>query len=177
MEDRFLLWRLKAGSPQALERLYDKYSTPMHTLAMAFLRDRSVAEDIVHDSFVAFAQAARSPAGIANARAYLMTTVANRARDVIRARPRRPIALGGIEPPVEMDQLARLIEQEDLKRLAQVLPALPDEQLEAILLHLSGGLTFKALAAHQNVSISTVQGRYRYGLEKLRSLMNHEVNE
>jgi RNA polymerase sigma factor (sigma-70 family) len=177
MEDRFLLWRLKAGSPQAIERMYDKYSTSMHTLAMAFLHDRPAAEDIVHDSFVAFVQAARSPAAIANARAYLMTTVANRARDILRARPRRPIALDGVEPAVEMDQLAGLVKQEDLKRLVQVLPALPDEQLEVILLHLSGGLTFRAVAAHQNVSISTVQGRYRYGLEKLRSLMNHEVKE
>lgn len=175
MEDRFLLWRLRAGSPQALARLYDKYSTAMHTLAMAFMRDKASAEDVVHDSFVAFAQAARSPAGIANAKAYLMTTVANRARDVLRARPNRPVALDAHEPAVDVDQLAGLVRQEDLKRLVRALPALPDEQLEVILLHLSGGLTFKAVAAHQNVSISTVQGRYRYGLEKLRSMLNHEV--
>jgi RNA polymerase sigma factor (sigma-70 family) len=175
MEDRFLLWRLKAGSPQALERLYDKYSTSMHTLAMAFLRDRAAAEDVVHDSFVAFAQAVRGPAGIANTKAYLMTTVANRARDILRVRSRRPVAMNDLEPSVDADQLAGMVKQEDLKRLVQALPALPDEQLEVILLHLSGGLTFKAVAAHQNVSISTVQGRYRYGLEKLRSMMNHEV--
>ena len=38
-----------------------------------------------------------------------------------------------------------------------------------------GGLTFKAIAGHQGVSINTVQGRYHYGLEKLRSIMNGEV--
>jgi RNA polymerase sigma factor (sigma-70 family) len=177
MEDRFLLWRLKAGSPQALERLYDKYCTPMHTLAMAFLRDTPSAQDVVHDSFVAFAQAVRGQAGVTNAKSYLMTTVANRARDILRARPRRPVALEGVEPSVDTDHLAELVKQEDLRRLVRVMPVLPDEQLEVILLHLSGGLSFKAIAAHQKAPLSTVQGRYRYGLEKLRSLMNHEVKE
>jgi len=36
-------------------------------------------------------------------------------------------------------------------------------------------LTFKEIARIQDVSISTVQGRYRYGIDKLRSLLNGEL--
>ena len=52
---------------------------------------------------------------------------------------------------------------------------LPYEQQEVILLHIRGGLTFKVIAGHQGVSINTVQGRYRYGLDRLRSIMNGKV--
>jgi DNA-directed RNA polymerase specialized sigma24 family protein len=36
-------------------------------------------------------------------------------------------------------------------------------------------LRFKKIASMQSVSINTVQGRYRYGLDKLRSLLNGEM--
>jgi DNA-directed RNA polymerase specialized sigma24 family protein len=51
---------------------------------------------------------------------------------------------------------------------------LPYEQREAVVLHLKGGMKFKELAKLQGVSISTIHGRYRYGLYKLRSLLNSE---
>jgi len=48
---------------------------------------------------------------------------------------------------------------------------LPYEQRETITLHLHGGLTFREIAEHQDVSINTAQSRYRYGLDRLRSIL------
>ena len=42
-------------------------------------------------------------------------------------------------------------------------------------LYTQGDLTFRQIAAIQNVSINTVQGRYRYGITKLRSILNGEL--
>lgn len=44
-----------------------------------------------------------------------------------------------------------------------------------MLLHLYSGMKFKAIAKLCRESVNTVKGRYRYGLEKLRSLLNSEV--
>jgi len=44
-----------------------------------------------------------------------------------------------------------------------------------IVLHLKGGMKFREIAVVQGVSISTVQGRYRYGLDKMRSVLNEEA--
>jgi len=38
-------------------------------------------------------------------------------------------------------------------------------------------MKFKAIARQQSVSINTVQGRYRYALDKLRSMLNGEVQK
>ena len=39
-------------------------------------------------------------------------------------------------------------------------------------MHLHSGLTFNDIARESSVSINTIQSRYRYGLEKLRSILN-----
>jgi len=37
-------------------------------------------------------------------------------------------------------------------------------------------LTFAQIAVLQQTSLNTVKGRYRYGMEKLRSVLNGKVN-
>jgi RNA polymerase sigma-70 factor (ECF subfamily) len=66
---------------------------------------------------------------------------------------------------------------EELRRLSQALGQLPYEQREVLLLHLHSGMRFKAIAKQQNVSINTAQGRYRYAMDKLRTLLNSEAEK
>ena len=79
------------------------------------------------------------------------------------------------------DPAQKLICEEDAVQLFQALAELPGEQREAFVLHVQGGLKFREIANLQNVSIKTVQSRYRYGIEKLQSLLikgnTHEVRK
>lgn len=65
---------------------------------------------------------------------------------------------------------------EQLERLHAAMTQLAFEQREAVALYLQAGLTFRDIARRQNTSVSTVQGRYWYGIEKLRSLLNGEFS-
>jgi RNA polymerase sigma factor (sigma-70 family) len=60
-------------------------------------------------------------------------------------------------------------------QLRKALNQIPYEQRETVILHLKAGMKFREIARLQGASISTVHGRYRYGLNKLRSLLNSEV--
>jgi len=151
----------------------------MLTLAVSLLNDVGTAEDVVHDVFVSFAQSAEKLRLNGNLRGYLTTCVANLARDRIRAKRRQTIGLDKAEP-VSLDlnnPLHSLIGDEQLKRLSDAMAQLPYEQREVITLHLQGEITFKAIAKSQNISINTIQSRYRYGLDKLRSLLDSEVEK
>jgi DNA-directed RNA polymerase specialized sigma24 family protein len=53
----------------------------------------------------------------------------------------------------------------------------PFEQREVIVLHLYGEMKFREIATLQAVSLKTIQSRYRYGLDKLRSILNSEVEK
>jgi RNA polymerase sigma-70 factor (ECF subfamily) len=70
-----------------------------------------------------------------------------------------------------------LISAEELHRLKEAIVKVPYEQREVVILHLQGGRTFRQIAESQDMPVSTIQSRYRYGLEKLRSLLNGEVEK
>ena len=46
---------------------------------------------------------------------------------------------------------------------------------EAVVLHIQGTMKFKEIARLQQTSVKTALSRYRYGLNKLRSIFNGEV--
>jgi RNA polymerase sigma-70 factor (ECF subfamily) len=67
------------------------------------------------------------------------------------------------------------IVEEQKQRLIAALTELPYEQREAVLLHLHGGLKFREIASVQEVAAKTAESRYRYGIERLRSMLNGQV--
>ena len=48
---------------------------------------------------------------------------------------------------------------------------LPAEQREVVSLHIHGQMKFREIAQQLELSINTVQSRYRYGIEKLRTFL------
>ena len=180
LEDRVLIWKFKCGSGDALRRIYQKYKKDLLRLATIILNDVSDAEDIVHDVFVSFAQSADTLKLGGNLKSYLLTCVANRARNKNRANQhRQTVALDEAEPVVsdakQPDQW--LICSEELRQWSDTMARLPFEQREVVVLHLRAGMTFRQIAKLQGISVNTIKGRYRYGLDKLRSILNGEVEK
>jgi RNA polymerase sigma-70 factor (ECF subfamily) len=174
IEDELLKLRFKAGSTDALQRIYEKYRDRLLTLAMAMLNDAASAEDVVHDAFVSFAQSGSTFRLHGSLRAYLATCVVNRIRDQMRARKRQGQVLDE-ETPLESDfdpPDRRLLSDERSRLVARALARLPDEQRETIALHLNGHLKLREIARLQEVPLTTVRGRYRHGIERLRSILN-----
>jgi RNA polymerase sigma factor (sigma-70 family) len=179
IEDELLKWQFKRGSREALRRIYEKYLNNLLTLAMALLNDVNTAEDVVHDVFVSFAKSAEDFKLIGSLKSYLATCVINRARDQIRTNLRQPMRLDeseSISSNLNGPEQSVMCSEES-EQLNQAIAQLPDEQREAIILHLKGEMKFKEIAKLQGVSVNTIQGRYRYGLNKLRSILNGEVEK
>jgi RNA polymerase sigma-70 factor (ECF subfamily) len=176
-EDKWLLWKLKQGSSAALCRIYEKYKNDLLGLAIALSNNKTIAEDIVHDCFVSFAQSAKKLQLRGNLKSYLSTSVANRVRNLGRDKNRSAANVDELDITARdcdgPDRLA--ISKEQMQRINFALSQLPYEQQEIIILHLQNGLRFKEIAESQNVSINTIQSRYRYGIDKLRSTLDGEV--
>jgi RNA polymerase sigma factor (sigma-70 family) len=176
LEDELLKWKLRRGSREALARVYEKYVDSMLSLAVGLLNQRAAAEDVVQDVFLSFARSARYLQAHGNLRSYLATSVLNRVRD--RLRQARRQAAQPADPVCDTagpEQAAILIEETG--RLHDAIAALPDEQREVVLLRLKADMKFRDIARLQQTSISTVLGRYRYGLDRLRSRLNGEVQK
>ena len=180
LEDRLLLWKFKRGSRDAFRAIYEKYAGNMLTLAGNLLDDKVGAEDIVQDVFIKLVESVGTFRLTGNLKSYLATCVANRSRDCIRRRIRQRTAMTkqAEKTPAETKSTVHLaICSEQLRKLSNALTELPYEQREAIALRIHGNLGFRQIAELQNVSTKTVQSRYRYGLDKLRSTLNGEVEK
>jgi len=179
LEDKLLVWKLRYGSRDALCRIYEKYRNDLLALAIALSNDKALAEDIVHDVFVSFAELAGRLQLRGNLKSYLAAGIANRVRNLRRPGSQQPLRLdeaaviaSGSDGP---EQLAISAEQSRL--IGGAMAQLPYQQREVIILHLQAGLRFRAIAKSQGVSVNTIQSRYRYGLDKLQSILNGEVKK
>ena len=180
LEDKLLIFKFNRGNRQALQDIYERYKDDLVTLAAALLIDVNSAEDVVHDVFVSFIESAYKFRLTGSLKGYLATCVANNARNRIKANQRRfGITIEDANPTAadSNSPVQSAIFGEELRQLIQALEQLPYDQREILILHLYGGMKFKAIARQQKMSINTVQGRYRYAIDKLRSMLNGEVRK
>jgi RNA polymerase sigma-70 factor (ECF subfamily) len=180
LEDKLLVWKINRGNPDALRRIYQKYKGDLLTLAAALLFDKTEAEDCLHDCFVSFIKGAQQFQLTGSLKGYLSTCIANNARNRNKA--------GQKHQNVGMEQIQLVSSDspsthysavfgEELQRLSWALNQLPYDQREVILLRHYSSMKFRTIAKLQDISINTIQGRYRYGMDKLRSLLDSEVQK
>ena len=177
LEDKLLIWKFKRGSGEALRRIYEKYNIYLVSVATALLNDINTAEDVVHDFFISFVRLADKLNVNGNFKAYLATCVANLARDRIRKRRREPVSINNVDTiePGTTEPGFLAIQNEESIRLNTALSQLPYQQREVIVLHLQGNMKFTQISKLHNTSVNTIRSQYRYGLNKLRVLLNSEV--
>ena len=178
MEDKLLIWKLKRGSREALRRIYDKYHSDLLKFAVVLTGNLDTAEDVVQEVFVNFVQISKRLELHGSLKSYLITSVLNGVRNLRRkANRHKTEALDETEQLISItkqpDQWAVLSEQ--LEHLSVAMTNLPYEQKEVIALRMEADMPLNKIAKLQKTSISTVNARYRYGIEKLRSLLNSEV--
>jgi RNA polymerase sigma-70 factor (ECF subfamily) len=179
LDEKRLIWELKQGSKDALHRIYMEYKDNLLTIAASMLHDTYAAEDVLHDVFVSFAGSIGSIQLRGSLKSYLTASVVNRVRDMYRKKKHHLVGLeeagqlaADSDGPVRASEFSEVAE-----RLTGALAQLPLEQRETIVLHLNGGMKFKEIAKMQKIPLSTVQGRYRYGLEKLRTILKERAKK
>jgi RNA polymerase sigma factor (sigma-70 family) len=168
-----------------LEEVYLSQKNSLLKLAYVLVGNAENAEDIVQDVFLGFARAAGTKENLFNIKGYLITAVLNKARNYYRdnkkSKDARP-CVSTLDCADEIQSNNKSPEQwailsEQLQLLSNAMGELPVEQREVVSLYMDGCLTFKQIAQIQEVSTSTVQGRFRYGIEKLQQLLKNEVTK
>lgn len=178
MEDRYLVFQCKRGCRRSFTRIYEKYKHDLMRLAVALLNDAASAEDVVHDVFVQFAQGLEGFSLTGSLKGFLMTCVANRARNYNRA---RHVRMGAFTGPSSDRHMALSPEEriecsEQLLRLAHALGQLSHDQRQVTALHLFGQMSFRAIGKRLKTPTSTAKSRYQQGLIRLRQLVRDEVD-
>ncbi|NLI77814.1 MAG: RNA polymerase sigma factor [Candidatus Riflebacteria bacterium] len=156
---------------EGFRRLYEEFAPRLQAyLVRAFGLDGQAAEDHIQDAFLPWVETPAAMAAVANPSAYLFASVRN---GVLRQR-RRPATV-----PCDEDRLAATPgaatgagPDPDLAiDIQAALATLPDEQREAVVMRIWGGLSLAEAADQQGVPLQTLASRYRYGLARLKEII------
>ena len=176
-DDALLAQRIRSGDRTALGELYDRYASLALATALRVVADRQLAEDLVHDAFVAtWQKIERFDPERGSLRAWLLTIVRNRALDRVRG-IRASIEVGAADDQSLLRTGANptweaAIARRSAAQLRGALEELPSEQREAIELAYFGGRTYREIAVLTGVPLGTANGRLRLALAKLRDALS-----
>lgn len=177
--DATLAMRLASGDAAALDVLYQRHYEPALSVALSLLRDRSAAEDLVHEVFLrAWRRASLFRSHRGTFRSWLLTIVRNAAIDHLRqqAMQRKPAvtaAQESLHASAEPDIQAHVILSLEADRLYQALDRLAPEQRVAIQQAFFAELSHREIAQREGLPLGTVKGRVRLGLRRLRTLLEN----
>ena len=177
-DEKRLIRRFNAGETEALRVIYERYRSDLFAVAQALLFDPAGIEDVLHDVFVQFAAQAGRFRLKGSLKGYLAICVANRARNANRSRNAGLVArerCTDFERKTEISPSGTMEQREQQQALVTAMQQLPDTQREVVALHVLAALRFREIARQTQTSVHTTQSRYRYGLQKLRTLLNGEL--
>ena len=149
----------------------DAHGAALVLFARQWLPAAADAEDVVQEAFVRFWRArhrADDPT------AFLYACVRRCALDWLRARRRRAAreAAAARTEPVDGALFAAGPERDERRAAVEAaLARLPEEQRTVLVLKVWGGLTFPQIAETLGIPANTAASRYRYALDKLRTLL------
>ncbi len=179
LSDEALVLLAARSEESALAELYDRYGRAAYGLALRILRDPTLAEDAVQESFLAvWRSAARFVPERSRASTWILTLVHRRAVDVVRREQRRrgETLDHAPEPSVEgADEDVWLRLQRE--RVQAALRALPDAQREALELAYYGGFSQSELAERLGQPLGTIKSRVFTGLSRMRELLGEAGTE
>ena len=173
-----LVESLAGGDPEAFAALYDRLAGRLLAAARTMTGSAADAEDVVQDLFVDLARGRARLIVVIDLEAYMFTML----RNAIRRRSRRHaidrravLAVAALRREAGGCGTSQPLLPDDA--LAAAVAALPEVQREVVALKIDAGLTFAEIAAVTGTSLNTAASRYRYALEKLRTVLRDDDEE
>ena len=173
--------QLRSGQIDALEQLYDRYSTLVYSVALRVLHDQGLAEDMTQEVFL---RLWRRPRMYDPSRgrfvSWLMSVTRNRSIDEQRRRARRQREEDGDGEAIEAVQSADRFDDpaavaaldDERTAVRRAVEQLPPAQRRVIELAYFAGLTQAEIAEQTSTPIGTVKTRVRLAMRKLRDALD-----
>jgi RNA polymerase sigma-70 factor, ECF subfamily len=193
-EDTLLVDQIARGDARALERVYDRHSRGVYSLALRLLGDTAAAEDVVQETFL---KLWRQPGAYQPSRGrllpWLLGVAHHLAVDMLRRRQleqrhRASAASGGTNGnglADVLDNLGVTSNEEDpqhragsfdqIAAISRALAELPVEQRMPLELAYYRGMTQFEVATLLGVPLGTIKTRMRLGLHQLRNMPEMSV--
>ena len=170
--DEALLESYRLGEKRSFATLVERYQKELFHFLVRFLADRSAAEDIFQETFLQVHQSADQFDTNRRFRPWLFTIAANKARDYMRSKARKPTAPlqasmdGGDGPQfIDLLQSAQGKPEESLERkelqqkVKSTVSTMPDNLREILLLSYFDEFSYQQISEMLDIPLGTVKSR------------------
>ena len=174
LADEDLMALVQEHEAQAFEVLFDRHADAAFSLAYRMCGRRSMAEDVVQESFLSlWRRGASYDPTRGSVRSWVLSVVHNRAIDAFRretVRTSRDVGDEGVAERVAASERteAEVERRDEARHVRSALGELPADQRQVIELAYFGGFTHTQIAEMLKLPAGTVKGRMRLGLTKMR---------
>jgi len=177
-----LLKKIGAGDRVSFDLLYDRFADRLFGIAYGVLNQREAAEDVVQDVFVQiWEKAALYDASRGRPLTWAVILTRHKAIDRLRSNQRRRQLQEDAEreaethdPFDEHTSLDAAAVGETTARVRRAMMELPPDQRQSLELAFFSYLTHVEIAEQLQQPLSTIKGRIRRGMAKLRELLPPE---
>lgn len=174
VSDEALMVEYRGGRIGAFEQLLQRYRQELFNFLARFLGDRVAAEDVFQETFIQVHVSAGTFDSERRFKPWLFTIAANKGRDYLRRRARRPAAemdaplsSGGSKDQSYLDLMSldvpgpeeNLAHEEVRQRVQAAVRMLPENLREALLLAYFQQMSYQEVAETLDIPLGTVKSR------------------
>jgi RNA polymerase sigma-70 factor (ECF subfamily) len=179
--DEELMLNVQKGDMAAFEALYDRYQKRLFHFILRFARQRSLAEDILQETFLRLLKGRKSYRKGSRFSTYLFIIGRNLCLDALKSWERRHLLLS------QEDEIERaadkskgpdkiLEETETGKNIQSAIEALPADQREVLILSKYSGLSYDGIARIVNSTPTAVKQKAYRAMQSLRQRLKNLNN-
>ena len=153
---------------QEFQTAYDLYADMLYRLALSYMKNREVAEDIVQEVFTKYFTGLHMPMSGEQEKAWFIRVTVNQCHDAFRKKSHR--LHDSLEDVIEIAGQ----EDPETQELFAALEKLPDTYRDVIVLHYLEGYSVEESAKLLRLSSSAAKMRLKRGRELLKNELEKE---
>ncbi len=162
---------IEQDDPMALAVIYDCWADSLYRYLISFFGDSDTAGDILQRVFLRIAEKRKSILTADDIERYIFIMTRNEAISFQRKTKRRKEVHADLHNCLVFEGDNAAPENFDSRQLTAALDTLPPDQREIIVLKIYEEKSFREIAEMLGISPNTAASRYRYGIEKMRKLI------
>jgi len=170
-EERVIIDAIVGRDKKVFEMVYRRYYKQLFALALRYVEQNEVAEEIVHDTFLKIWKKAEELTVQYSLIGYLCKAVVNSSLNHIKKRKveqAKQVSYLKVLPDQEAEDEETERQEKMLSELEKAMDVLPPKCKEVMLLSRFGKLKQQEIAEQLGISVKTVKNHLTYGFQKLR---------
>ncbi len=178
-EEIFIIHRLIEGDEEAFKFFFDTYYDDLCNFVNAYVRDESLSEDIVQNTFIYLWENRKNLNQDSSIKSYLYAASKNKSLNHIRNFKTQNRLKFAINDSLQVNQITNdYLEYKDLKNLIRsAIDQLPGKCKEIYQLSRDQGLTNKEIAAKLDLSTKTVENQITIAIHKIKAFLKPYYNQ